>query len=74
MGDEKLREGGGERGEERRKHGGVVVSRGRRSIAWSDFYTANRRVLVPAGNSSGSKVARQRVGGQRERSAASRCY
>ena len=45
----------------------MVVSRGRCSIAWSDFYTANKRVLVPAGNSSGSKVARQRVGGQREK-------
>lgn len=51
----------------RRRGGVVVVSRGRCSIAWSDFYTANKRVLVPAGNSSGSKVARQRVGGQREK-------
>lgn len=35
-----------------------------RNIPCSDFYAANKRVLVPAGNSSGSKVARRRVGGR----------
>lgn len=34
------------------------------NIPCSDFYAANKRVLVPAGNSSGSKVARRRVGGR----------
>lgn len=69
MGNEKLGREGEKKGEstQDRRRGGVVVSRGRCSIAWSDFYTANKRVLVPAGNSSGSKVARQRVGGQREK-------